>query len=160
MSIRRPFAVRLLIALLLLVAAAAAHARTFTVTLTNGMTFETRYRPVQSDFDPEISLIMTDRGNWVALRNDEIADVVSEAEASGYGYQLDTTTLYLGWSPNDLVDDEAGEDGTASEPRYEVDAPATSSNYNLDQFLSFSGTDPGSGNAGVPLYVEGNADPN
>ena len=58
--------------------ATSAYAVKFTVTLKNGTTFETRYRPMQADFDPSYSLLMTDKGNWIALHNDEIADIVSK----------------------------------------------------------------------------------
>lgn len=137
--------------------ATSAYAVKFTVTLKNGTTFETRYRPMQADFDPSYSLMMTDKGNWIALHNDEIADIVSEAEASGFGYQLDTTTLYVGWSPNDLVDDEGGEGGDESVPRYEVtDGPVGAGNYSINQFLSFSGADPGGASTDIPLYVTPN----
>ncbi len=104
--------------LLALAAASAAHAAIFTVTLTNGTTFITRYRPVPAEWDENVVMIHTDRGNWIGLRTDEIADVSSQAESSGFGYQLDTTTLFVGWSPNDVYDGnqtsgEPGEGGSA-----------------------------------------------
>ena len=136
--------------------ATSAYAVKFTVTLKNGTTFETRYRPMQADFDPSYSLLMTDKGNWIALHNDEVADIVSEAEASGFGYQLDTTTLYVGWSPNDLVDDEAGEEGNESVPRYEVTDGPVDGGYSIDKFLSFSGAEPGVSSPDIPLYVTPN----
>ena len=105
----RPRLVFLAAALLGLVASAAS-AGLFTVTLTNGTTFETRYRPVEAEWDDNVVMIRTDRGNWIALDKADIADLVSETEVSGFGYQLDTTTIFLGWSPNDIVDDGDGED--------------------------------------------------
>lgn len=98
--------------LLCLATATTASAALFTVTLSNGTIFETRYRPVEADWDDSVVMILTDQGNWIALAKADVADVVSEAEATGFGYQLNTTTLFVGWTPNDLVDDDAeGEDG-------------------------------------------------
>ncbi len=96
--------------LLALAAASAAQAAIFTVTLTNGTTFQTRYRPVPAEWDENVVMINSDRGNWIGLRADEIADVSSQAETSGFGYQLDTSTLFVGWSPNDIYGND-GEEG-------------------------------------------------
>ncbi len=91
--------------------AGSAGAALYTVTMTNGTSFETKYRPLQSEWDENQVMIMTDKGNWIALPKNEIADVESRAQASGYGFQLNTTTLFLGWSPNDVGDeDEEGDD--------------------------------------------------
>ena len=95
--------------LLAVAVAVTAQAEYFTVTLTNGTTFLTRYRPVPAEWDESVVMITTDRGNWIGLYADEVADVSSQAEASGFGYQLDTTTLFVGWSPNDVGDEEEGE---------------------------------------------------
>ena len=106
----RSTVLRLAILTLLAIAfAATAHADYFTVTLTNGTSFQTRYRPVPAEWDENVVMINTDRGNWIGLHVDEIADVTSHAEATGFGYQLDTTTLFVGWSPNDVGDEEEGE---------------------------------------------------
>ncbi len=102
-----------LIALMLLAGAGLAAAGTFTVTLTNGTTFNTRYRPVEAEWDDSIVLIHTDRGNPIALEKDELADVTSSVEVSGFGYQADTTTLFVGWSPIESGEEE-GEEGSAS----------------------------------------------
>ncbi len=91
--------------------ASAAYAEYFTVTLTNGTTFQTRYRPVPAEWDDNVVMINTDRGNWIGLLSDEVADVSSHAETSGFGYQLDTSTLFVGWTPNDVYDDASGGDG-------------------------------------------------
>ncbi len=107
---------RLTVLALLAVAAAAAHADAiFTVTLTNGTTFQTRYRPVPAEWDEDVVMINTDRGSWIGLRTDEIADVSSQAEATGFGYQLDTTTLFVGWSPNDVYGEQGEGEGPAEE---------------------------------------------
>ena len=100
---------RMIVLTLLLAAATAAHAEYYTVTLTNGTTFQTRYRPAPAEWDENVVMIHTDRGNWIGLYADEVADVTSHVETTGFGYQLDSTTLFVGWSPNDV--DEGGEEG-------------------------------------------------
>lgn len=117
--------------LLLVSVTLGVQAELFTVTLTNGTTFETRYRPVPTEWDENVVLINTDRGNQIGLRTDEIADVTSHAETTGFGYQLNTTTLFVGWSPNTA--DDVGEDG---EPlNLEEMFPEAEPNFTLEQFV-------------------------
>jgi hypothetical protein len=52
-------------------------------------------------------LLMTDVGNWIGVNRDEIESVRSESENRGYGLVIDTTTILLGWSPNDALDPNA-----------------------------------------------------
>ena len=146
---------RLIVVLTLFLAAAAVHAAgtgtSFTVTLKNGTTFETRYRPVQAEWDPKVSMINTSQGNWIALMNDDIVDVSSAAERSGFGYQVDTTTIYLGWSPNDLVGED--EEGKAK-LNYEVgDIPESAIDSSINQFLNIDSVSAGSTAGSVPLYA-------
>lgn len=122
-----------LIALLLLPTATAAMAGTFTVTLTNGTSFETRYRPVEAEWDDSIALLSTDRGNPIALLKSEIADVTSSVEASGFGYQVDTTTLFLGWSPLEMEGAEA-EGGGGQQNAADFQEPAPS--FTVEQFIN------------------------
>ena len=147
---RRTTALRL-IALMLLVLAPAAYAEYFTVTLTNGTTFQTRYRPVPAEWDENVVMIATDRGNWIGLYSSEVADVTSHAESTGFGYQLDTTTLFVGWTPNDVYDD--GEEGEGTEGDGQADDglnleemfPEAESTGLLEQFINV-----GSGVASQP----------
>ena len=122
--------------LLLLAAATAATAGTFTVTLTNGTSFETRYRPTKAAWDDGLVLLHTDRGNQIALLTSEVADVTSSVEESGFGYQLDTTTLFVGWTPN--MEDEEGEDEDLGQPAEQqdqgFDAPLQS--FTVEQFVN------------------------
>ncbi len=130
-----------LLLLVCLAGAPAAMAGTFTVTLTNGTTFETRYRPVAADWDENLVLLATDRGNHIALLKDEIAAVVSSVEESGFGYQVDTTTLYLGWSPQDQL--EEGEEGEGGQ---QFDFPEETPSFTVQQFVN----PPTSADVGVP----------
>lgn len=155
-----PKAHRLILFLVLLVMTAAiaqaqANAIQYTVTLENGTTFETRYSPVEAEWSSNHSMLLTDTGNWIAIPNDEITDIISHAEESGFGFRVDTTTLYLGWSPNDLADAEDAN----GEARYDLtgaDAGASGGgNYSIDQFLNVNSTAPsgtGSG-GGIPVGI-------
>lgn len=138
---------RLLVLTLLLVAAAAtAHAEYYTVTLTNGTTFQTRYRPVPAEWDENVVMIHTDRGNWIGLLADEVADVTSVAESTGFGYQVDATTLFVGWSPNDI--DEGGEEegeGLDLEGMYPEPEPGVV----LEQFVDIPTAGSGVGNQAI-----------
>lgn len=118
--------------LLLAALAAVTYADTYTVTLTNGTTFETRYKPEPAEWDENVVMINTDRGNWIGLLVDEIADVASKVESTGFGYQVNATTLFVGWSPNDIGD--PGEDG---EPiNLEEMFPDAPPSYSVEQFVN------------------------
>ncbi len=149
----RPHVYRLIaLSLVLFAVAASAGAGYFTVTLKNGMTFDTREEPVTAEWDPNVSMFRTDQGNWIALANDEIVDIVSAAEESGFGYQLDTTTILLGWSPNDLIDPEGGEEGEGA-PRYDVPEDTRGTGYSIDQFLNIPvAGSPASAGGNIPLF--------
>ena len=136
------------IALLLLAGAGAATAGTFTVTLTNGTTFDSRYRPVEAEWDDSIVLIHTDRGNPIALKKDELADVTSSVEESGFGYQVDTTTLFVGWSPLDPVEEEGEGEGGRRPDRGPVFEPPPP-DFTLQQFVNPDAT----GAAPLPAYT-------
>ncbi len=123
--------------LLVVAAAATAHAEYFTVTLTNGTSFQTRYRPVPAEWDDNVVMINTDRGNWIGLYADEVADVTSHAESTGFGYQLDTTTLFVGWAPT--LDPEEGE-GLNLEEMFPEEGPSNV----LEQFVDIPGAAGGS----------------
>ena len=132
---------RLFVLTLLLVTAVAAQAESYTVTLTNGTVFETRYEPVPAEWDENVMLLNTDRGNWIGLNKEEIADIASVVETSGFGYQLNTTTLFVGWSPNDVdAVDENGEPINLEELYPEPEA-----GFSLEQFVDI----PQAGSAGV-----------
>ena len=139
----------LILTIVIVTAAGAASAGTFTVTLTNGTTFETRYRPVTADWDEDLVLLATDRGNRIALRKDEIAAVVSSVEESGFGYQVDTTTLYLGWSPQDQLEEGEGDgSGAGADSQNQAFAPEPTT-FTIQQFVNPDST----GGIELPSYV-------
>jgi hypothetical protein len=96
----------ILVALVALLALPVS-AEVFTVTLTNGNVLETQYQPQEAVFDKDMVLLMSEVGNWIGVRRDEIESVVSDAESSGFGKVIGKNTVDLGWSANDAADPNA-----------------------------------------------------
>jgi len=92
---------------LLAVSATPAVAEVYTVTLKNGNVLETQYQPQEAAFDKNLVLLMSDVGNWIGVRSDEIESVVADAESSGFGKVISKNTVLLGWSANDAADPAA-----------------------------------------------------
>ena len=131
--------------LVLFVLATVASAGTFTVTLNNGTSFVTRYEPEPASWDETMMLFATDRGNWIVISEDDIAEITSSVEETGFGYQVNTSTIFVGWSPNDLVEEGEGEGGgeqTVNENLPDPNPPA----FTLQQFVN-----PGDIVAGQPV---------
>ncbi|HWM93583.1 MAG TPA: hypothetical protein VN493_22685 [Thermoanaerobaculia bacterium] len=95
-----------LVALLALSAVSAipASAEVYTVILKNGNVLETQYQPQEASFDEDMVLLMSEVGNWIGVRRDEIESVMSDAESSGFGKVIAKNTVLLGWSANDAAD--------------------------------------------------------
>ena len=74
----------------------------FTVTLTNGSTFVTRYQPHQSETQENKILLRTEFGNWISLPKDVVVSVESDTEAKGFGTVLDSQTIALGSIPTSM----------------------------------------------------------
>ena len=146
---RQPSRVFIFVWLVLLLMPAVASAGTFTVTLTNGSSFETRYRPVEAAWDNDVVLINTDRGNAIALLKEDIADVTSSVEESGFGYQVDTTTLFVGWKPaEELPEGEEGAEAGTGAPQSQAFEPAPQ-NFSIQQFVNPGAT----GGIDLPVYT-------
>jgi hypothetical protein len=123
-----------------------ADAAIYTVTIKNGTTFETRYKPVAAEWDANVTMLQTDRGNWIALETTEIADVASNIEVSGFGYHLDANTIVVGASPNDLVSDEEGGEGANAGAQEEPPPPP---DFTVEQFVNAPTV--GSSAGGIPV---------
>lgn len=82
-----------------LMAAGPVVAEVFTLTLTSGATFLTRYQPQQSDTREGQVLFLTEFGNWIFLSKEAIVSITSDTEAKGFGTVLDSQTIALGWLP-------------------------------------------------------------
>lgn len=142
----------------LLLLATVVSAGTYTVTLNNGTSFITRYKPVDAEWDDNMVMLSSDRGNWIAIAKDEIADVISDVESTGFGYQVNTTTVFVGWSPNDLEGDgegegEGGAGGAAGgEGESNLPDPGPAPSFGLDQFVDIPSAGSGVGTQPVRNY--------
>ncbi len=101
------------VALLTLAAATSAGAAVYTVTLTNGSTFDTRYQPQRASWDADKIVLLNEFGNQISFHTADIQSVTVDTETRGFGHQLDDTTMALGWAPNDLLDPDS-EEGRAA----------------------------------------------
>lgn len=89
------------LALVLLLPAVAA-AATFTVMLDNGTSILTRYQPRLSMPDEANVMLLTEVGNWISIPREHVVDVTTDIESRGFGRVIDTTTIELGFAPNEL----------------------------------------------------------
>jgi hypothetical protein len=116
----RPFA-RIGVALLFVpLAALPAGAEIFKVQLNNGTVVETAYQPQEASWDPGMVLLLTEVGNWIGVRKDEIEAVVAEAPLRGFGTRINTTTILLGAAPNDNALPEVSDAPQQGDPVLQV----------------------------------------
>lgn len=132
-------------------AALPASATTYTVTMKNGSTFDTRYQPEEASWNPNMVVVMTEFGNRVALPAEEIDSVTVDSESRGFGHQLNNTTMALGWAPNDALDldSEEGKAALAAEQAATAAAGYAPPVYNQQQFV-----EPGQ-LTGLPVWMTG-----
>jgi hypothetical protein len=98
MIFKRPTAI---LAVLMLLAVTPAMSAIFRVQLKNGNIFQTRYQPKVAEWDENKVVFLTDVGNRITLNKDDIVAIDTDTQAKGFGTVLDTTTIVLGWAPND-----------------------------------------------------------
>lgn len=119
--------------------AAPAGAESFQVTLTDGSGFESRYQPQEASWDPSMVLLLTEFGNWIGLAKDSIASVVSDLDDTGFGTRIDSTTISLGFAPNDMAipeEDQVVAGGAApGSPAAASAAAAAAQNAILENYL-------------------------
>jgi hypothetical protein len=95
---KRPTAI---LAVAMLFALTPAMAEVFRVQLKNGNEFTTRYQPKVAEWDENKVVLLTDVANRITLHIDDIADITHDSQMQGFGTVIDTTTIVLGWAPND-----------------------------------------------------------
>lgn len=95
---KRPIAI---LVVLMLLAVVPAMSSIFKVQLKNGNSFESRYQPKVAEWDENKVVLLTGVGNRITLHKDDIASVTVDTQAKGFGTVIDTTTIVLGWAPND-----------------------------------------------------------
>ena len=108
----------LVLALLATAAAAPVSAALFVVTLTNGTTFSSRYKPLDADWDAGKIVLLDEAGNLISLSKSEIDGIESDVDSKGFGHMLDDTTMAFGWAPNDRGEIQPGETFASSDTGY------------------------------------------
>ena len=73
----------------------------YEVRMVSGNTFITRYEPVVAPFDSTRMMFMTVNGNPITVARDQVKEVISLTEASGFGKRLDALTVLIGLAAND-----------------------------------------------------------
>lgn len=131
--------------------APAAEAAVYTVTMKNGSTFDTRYQPEEASWDENMVVLMTEFGNRIALPASEIDSVVVDSESRGFGHQINSSTMMLGWAPNDAIDPSTPEGQAAMAAAAAAAASGAQSApvYNQQQFV-----EPGAA-TGLPVWMTG-----
>ena len=110
-------------------------AAVFTVTLTTGAEIDTRYRPLQSPSDESKIQLITEHGNWITLPKSLVSSIESDFEARGFGTVLDTNTVVLGFSINDLPAEGAeGQGGSAADRLIEFLQGPQQDPFSVNQF--------------------------
>jgi hypothetical protein len=87
----------------------------FTVHLTNGTTFESRYEPRDADWDAQKVVFVDGAGNTISVPKSDIDHIDSDVGAKGFGHMLDDTTMAFGWAPNDKMESSASAEPATSE---------------------------------------------
>ncbi len=115
-------------------------AETFRVKLKSGQVFETRYRPEPAGWDESRLVFLTEVGNKISLPRDSVAEVTVDTEVRGFGTVLNTTTIALGWAPNDALTPEQLAAGTgdpaAQLMRFLEGQEGQRPNYSVEQFVN------------------------
>ncbi len=149
MSVRfRSLAVALVAVALIAVPASAEY---FTITLKNGSTFITRYQPEDASWNPDKMIFLDEWGNLTSLHKSDVESIQTEVENRGFGRVINSTTIALGWAPNDALDPDSDEGKAALEQDRRADladslAPPV---YNQQQFVEPSAA------SGIPLSFIG-----
>ncbi len=86
---------------MLLVLALPAGADIYHVKLSSGTVIDTRYQPQDASWDKSMVLLLTEVGNWVGVRKDEIESVTAENATRGFGVTIRNNTISPGFAPND-----------------------------------------------------------
>jgi hypothetical protein len=130
-----------------LLAALPAAAEVYTIRLSNGTTFESRYQPKQAAWDASLATFVDETGTEIALPQAVIAEVTAQSETKGYGRVLDTTTVDLGFMPNDL---DQSQQAMAQQAAMNPGGQPLGTPNNPEQFV-----EPNSIGNGIPLGFGG-----
>lgn len=124
-----------ILAVLMLFAFTPVVAEVFNVQLKNGNSFITRYQPKVAEWDESKVVVLTDVGNRITLQLDDIADIQADSQIKGFGTVIDTTTIVLGWAPNDAPT-EAAPDAEAQFQQYLESLMSNRRDNTVQQFVN------------------------
>ena len=139
--------VPMLVALLAAMAALPATAEVYSVTLTNGSLFESRYLPRQATWDAGMMELATETGAWIALPKSLVQSITAMSETKGFGRVIDTTTIDLGFAPNDLPEVAVTVDNSTIALQ-----EAMNRSYDIQQFSEPNQAGRGSSGGGLPIW--------
>jgi hypothetical protein len=149
-TLRRPV---FTIAAIMFLTVVPAMAAVYTIHLKNGNSFDSRYKPRVAGWDENKIMVTTDIGNRITLQRDDVVDITVDTEAKGFGTVLDTTTIVLGWAPNDApVPGEGGEDPGVAMMRA-LQERGGRPDYSVQQFVEPS--EAGGSGGGLPAWEFG-----
>lgn len=131
--------------------AVPASADSFNITLKNGTTFVSRYQPEDAGWDPDKMVFLDEWSNLISLHKGDVESITTDTEDRGFGKVINSTTIALGWAPNDALDPNSDEGKAALEQQQRADlaeslAPPV---YNQEQFVEPSQA------SGIPLSFVG-----
>ncbi len=128
-----------------------AAADVYTITLANGTTFQTRYQPEDASWDPAKLVFLDELGNRLSLAKSDVVSIATDLETRGFGHMLNSTTMALGWAPNDALDPDSDEGKAAlqAEAQRAMMQGSAQPVYNQQQFV-----EPGA-LSGLPVWMTG-----
>jgi hypothetical protein len=127
---------------LALLAALPAAAEVYSINLSNGTTFQTRYQPKQAAWDPSVLTFVDETGLEVALPRAMVSSVTALSETKGFGKLNNTTTIDLGFAPNDLPEQQR----QAQAAQQAMNGGFFDRSFTQQQFVDPSQT------SGIPVY--------
>lgn len=141
--------IALAVLLVAALAAAPAFGASYTVHLTNGESYESRYPPEEANWNPDVFLLHTATGNWIGIERGQIARIESETDVRGYGRRIDATTVYMGRLANAAP--QPGEEGQQQDPQLALlqaiyDQQQQEQSHTIEQFV-----DPSDTGRGIPV---------
>ena len=146
----RVFALAAAVAVVGALSALPAGADIHTITLQNGSTFQSRYQPENASWDAAKIVFLDEHGNLISLAKSDVVSIQTDLENRGFGHMLNSTTMALGWAPNDALDPDSEEGRAALQAEAQrggmQEAPPI---YNQEQFV-----EPGAA-TGLPLSLVG-----
>ena len=151
-TLRRPVFV---IAAIMFLSVTTATAVVYTVHLKNGNSFDTRYKPRVAGWDPNTIMFTTDVGNKITMLKDDVVDISSDTEAQGFGRVIDTTTIVLGYAPNDKPQPGESTEDPGVAMLKALQERGGRPDYSVQQFVEPGQAGASTGGGGLPAWEFG-----